>query len=77
MVRREPATVAEVGESRRRAGRNESQKEEEEEEVIYEDHKPEVSALQDPQPKEEPQDLGESEQSTRSLHPLLNRNNNA
>ena len=55
----------------RRAGRDESQKVEEED-AVHEDPKPEVSALQDPQPKEEPHDLGESEQSTRSVHPFSN-----
>ena len=56
---------------KRRAGNDEIQKVEEE--IVHQDPKSEVSAHQNPQPKEEPQDLGESEQSTRSVHPFSNK----
>ena len=56
---------------KRRAGRDESKNEEEE--AGLQDQNPEVSAHQNVQPKEEPQDLGEPEQATRSVHPFSNR----
>ena len=56
---------------KRRAGRAETKNEEEE--VVHQDPEIEVSAHQNPQPKDEPQDLGEPEQNTRSVHPFSNR----
>ena len=70
VVRREPSSIR-GRRIKRRSGRDESKNEEEE--AGLQDPNPEVSAHQNVQPKEEPQDLGEPEQATRSVHPFSNR----